>query len=67
MVNEVKIAMIRAGVTQASICSALHVHPSTVSLVVSRKKTSRRIQAAIALAVGIPVAKLFPKHNKEAA
>jgi lambda repressor-like predicted transcriptional regulator len=42
------------------IAEALGVHPGTVSSVIAGNDTSRRIQIAVARAVGRPVAEIWP-------
>lgn len=67
MNNKVKALMVLKGVKQADICHMLHVKPSSVSLVVSGKKTSERIRCAIALALGVRVEELWPNRKQKAA
>jgi len=68
MNNKVKAQMVLKGVSQREICSALHVAPATVSLIVSGKKKSRRIRRAIAKALGASYASLWnePEFKKAA-
>jgi transcriptional regulator with XRE-family HTH domain len=65
--NKVKAMMVIKGIKQVDICRRLDVRPSTVSLIVSGKKKSARIRAAIAKALGVPVADLWPKNNEQKA
>jgi len=61
--NKVKSLMVLKGVKQVDICRKLHVTPQTVSLIVSGKKKSARIRAAIAKALGVKVEDLWPNGN----
>jgi DNA-binding XRE family transcriptional regulator len=61
--DRVKSLMVLKGVKQVDICRKLHVTPQTVSLIVSGKKKSARIRAAIAKALGVKVEDLWPNGN----
>jgi lambda repressor-like predicted transcriptional regulator len=60
--TEIKIAMLRAGVSQKGIAQSLDppVSRQAVHLVVNCKATSHRIRAAIARAVGIDLVRIWP-------
>jgi transcriptional regulator with XRE-family HTH domain len=58
---EVKVQMLKKTVTQTDIAKALGIDRSTVSGVVNGHRTSRRVQKAIADAVGVPYEKLWGK------
>ncbi|MFQ5779148.1 MAG: transcriptional regulator [Nitrospiria bacterium] len=55
-----RIAMLRRGITQARIARELGVSGATVSLVVGGRMKSRRVEEAIADALGISRAVLWP-------
>jgi DNA-binding XRE family transcriptional regulator len=55
-----KVGLMRVGLTAADIARELGVSRQTVSLVLRDKVQSRRIQTAIANAIGKPVEHLFP-------
>ena len=57
--TELKIAMMRAGVTQADIAEALCVSRQAVHLVVNNRATSHKIRTAISEAINIDL-KLAP-------
>ena len=67
MNNEIKALMVLKGVKQADICRKLHVRPASVSQIVSGKKVSARIRAAIAKALGVTVSDLWPENNHKKA
>jgi len=57
---EIKIALLRAGVTQAQIARKTKVHPSHVSRLVEGTKTNNRVRRVIADAVGIDIKRIWP-------
>lgn len=63
MNNRVKALMVLKGIKQADICVLLGVRASSVSLIVSGKKRSRRIRTAIAQALGVRVEELWPDKS----
>lgn len=67
--KNIKGLLVMAGIKQVEIARGLKVSRSFVSDVVAGKKKTRRIQRAIARALGMSVADLFPtrKNTKEAA
>lgn len=60
MNNEIKAALILAGVKQSRLADSLGVSRALVSLVVSGKKKSSRVRQAIARALGLKVEDLWP-------
>lgn len=58
---DIKAALQKAGVTQRRIAAICRVSPMTVCHVVYGRSRSRKIEAAISRAVGIPVADLWPR------
>lgn len=64
-----KIALMRAGVTAADIASELGVTRQFVSEVVrgTRRSDGDRVEAAIAAAIGKPVADVFAPRDAKAA
>lgn len=55
------------GVKGVDIAKELHVSPTTVYVVLTGKGTSRRIQRAVATALGVAVEDLWPNGNNKAA
>ena len=49
---EIRVAMLKAGVTQAAIARALRVSHTVVNDVIHGRKTSRRVREAIMEALG---------------
>jgi len=65
-----KAALMEKGVTQAQIAATLGISEQQVSQVMNCERTerrSRRVEQAIADAIGKPVAKVFPKATQGAA
>lgn len=58
---EVKVQMLKRNINQTDIAKALGLDRSTVSGVVNGHRTSRKIQKAIAEAVGVSYEKLWGK------
>ena len=65
--NEIKAHLAMKGVTVTSIANGLGIAIPSVSQVISRAKNTRRVQKAIAKAIGKPVDEVFPEPTKEAA
>lgn len=59
-----KILMLRKGITQAEIARRLSVSGATVSLVVSGRMRSRRVEQAVAEALGLPREILWPERRE---
>jgi len=59
-----KILMLRKGITQAEIARRLGVSSATVSLVVSGRMRSRRVEQTIAEALGLPREILWPDRRE---
>jgi lambda repressor-like predicted transcriptional regulator len=57
---DIKAELEKAGSGVAKVARQLKLRPSTVSMVVSGKGTSRRVARRIARITGIPVARLWP-------
>ena len=66
MKRELKALWILRGIKQADIASRLSVSRAAISIVVSGKGRSRRIQAAIAAELGKNVSALWPNKHKAA-
>jgi transcriptional regulator with XRE-family HTH domain len=65
MINlDLKILMLQRGVTYKGIANKLGVSRKTVAVVASGFSTSKRIQAALAEAVGKSVQELWPDKEK---
>jgi len=59
---EIRIALLREGVSMRSIARKLGVSPNSVSLVVNRRMVSRRIMSEIALAIKSELTGVFPEQ-----
>ena len=63
---EIKILMMRAGVTQNYIAKKLGVTPAFVNQIISRTRCTEYVRKAIAKAVKRPVEEIFPgKENQK--
>ncbi len=60
--TELKIAMMRAGVSQKAIAERLNVSGQAVHLVVYNRATSHRIRKAIAEALGMDLKRIWPSN-----
>ena len=58
--TEIKIAMMRAGVTQTRIAARLGIKRQTVYLVVNHRAVSHRIRTAIAEAIQMDLKRIWP-------
>lgn len=65
--TRVRVAMLRKRVTQAQIARQLDIRDAAVWSVIEGKRTTARIQDAIAAAVGQPVTQLFPARRADVA
>lgn len=59
----IKIELLKAGVTQRAIAASLGVGSVAVNNVIHGRGSSKRIEQAIADAVGKPVSELFPDRQ----
>lgn len=66
MNRKVKALMVLNGIKGVDIAKKLKVSPVTVYIVISGKGKSRRIQKAIADALGMSFEDLWPENNKAA-
>lgn len=57
---EIKVALMKQGVSMRSIAKKLGVSANSVSLVVSRRMVSRRIMGEIASVIGVHPSEVFP-------
>lgn len=57
---EIRIALIRAGITQAEIARQTKVVPSHVCRVIDGTDSNDRVRRAIAAAVGISIKRIWP-------
>lgn len=66
---EIKVALMREGISMRSIARSLGVSANAVSLVVNRRLASPRIRNAVARAIGREPADVFPEdaetHSRE--
>jgi lambda repressor-like predicted transcriptional regulator len=58
--TEIKIALIQRGVSQAEIARKLGVAKSSVNQVIDGRAVSHRIRTAVAEAIGIDIARIWP-------
>lgn len=58
--TDIRIAMLKAGVTQAGIARELGVHKSSILLVIDGRFVSDRIRRKIAERCGLDVARIWP-------
>lgn len=66
MNRKVKALMVLNGIKGVDIAKKLKVSPVTVYIVISGKGKSRRIQKAIAEALGMSFEELWPENTKAA-
>jgi len=59
--------MVLNGIKGVDIAKTLHISPTTVYVVLSGKGKSRRIQKAVADALGMSIEDLWPNGNNKAA
>jgi lambda repressor-like predicted transcriptional regulator len=59
---EIKVALLKRGVSMRAIARRLGVSANSVSLVANKRMVSRRIMDAIANAVGTDRASVFPEY-----
>jgi transcriptional regulator with XRE-family HTH domain len=66
---EIKILLLRAGVSQSAIARKLHVTVGFVNQIITGRRHTKRVRMAIAEAVGKQVEDLWPEsnHKKKAA
>lgn len=65
--RQIKAKLILAGITHKQIAESLGVQRPSVSEVVGGLKTSKRIRAAVARALGTTPEALWPEDNTKAA
>jgi len=58
--SDIKIAMLRIGISQSEIAEALNEERASVSGVINGRRTTRSIREAVAKAIGKPIADVFP-------
>lgn len=66
MNHKVKAMMALRGIKGVDIARTLHLSPVTVSIIVTGRGKSRRVQQAIAAALKMSVAELWPDTKKAA-
>ena len=59
---EIKVALLRAGVTQTKIAKQTGVAPSIVNRVIQGKVVSRHVAQAVADSIGLRLEEVFPKY-----
>lgn len=62
---DIKVALMKEGISMRSIARDLGVSPNAVSLVVHRRISSSRIRSAVARAIGHHPAEVFPEWADE--
>lgn len=65
--NEIKAALVLAGVRQVAIARATQLSGAYVSDVIAGNRRSEKIERAIAKAIGLPVRDVFPPRERAAA
>lgn len=65
--TNIKIELLRIGVTQSEIANRLKVSVGSVNDVISGRRITPRIRTAIANAIGKPVEKIWPPTQEKAA
>lgn len=60
MPDEIRIAMIRARITQAELARRNKVKPITINRIISGTTVSDRVMRSIAEAIGIDVKRIWP-------
>lgn len=63
--NDIRIAMIRAEVSQSAIARELNVTGQAIYQIISGRQTSQRIRAKIAEAIGIDIQRIWPGAPKK--
>jgi len=63
--DNIKLELKTKGLTQAEIATMLKVTPVSVHDVITGKRKNPRIRKAIAMAIGKPVADLWPDTTKK--
>lgn len=63
---EIKVALIRSGVSQVQIAKSLGINPSAVSRVIDGSSVSHRVRKAVAEATGIDLKQIWPSTYIEA-
>lgn len=58
--KEIRVHMLRSGVTQAGLARELDVHRSTVRQVIDGLTISDRVRRHIAAAISVPVERIWP-------
>ena len=58
--EDIKALLRKRGMTQAKLARELGVSKTTVGYVIAGRTLSRRVADAVALATGLPLAKLWP-------
>lgn len=64
--TEIKILLLRAGVSQAHFARQLGVSKAAIHNVIAGRSTSNRIKRAISKKLGIPVVDLWPSEKQAA-
>jgi lambda repressor-like predicted transcriptional regulator len=62
---DIKVALMKEGVSMRSIAKKLGVSANSVSLVVNRRMVSRRIMEEVARSIGSTPSKVFPELHFE--
>lgn len=63
--ERIKEALKEKGLTQVKIAELLNVKPASVHNVITEKRKTPRIRAALSLATGIPLNELWPDVQKK--
>ncbi|MEW6378631.1 MAG: helix-turn-helix domain-containing protein [bacterium] len=60
--TEIKVILLRRGITQVELAKQLGVHRTTVAQAINNLRRRPRVRAQIANFLGIPVKKLWPDN-----
>lgn len=58
--QEIRVALLRNGISQAEIARRCHVHYSLIGRVIDGNSVSHKVRTAIAEATGIDIRRLWP-------
>lgn len=65
--NQIRAKLLERDISLVDIASKLHVSPITVSVVITRRGSSRRIQTYIADILGLDFKDVWNNHHRKAA
>lgn len=59
---EIKVALMRKGISQVDLARSMQVHRNAIYLVVHKRLASKRLMEAVAQAIGEPMGYVFPEY-----